>query len=127
MLAEAARRAQYRGAETAAMAIAAVRASAEQTITHDGRQMGVVRGRRAADGKEVALFPGRLPEDVPALLAQAGGGKPGTAPPLWDGADFARPAFSPPRWSTGGQNGDEGPPHIRLDRAIEFLIGDKLE
>ncbi len=127
MLAEAARRAQYRGAETAAMAIAAVRASAEQTIAHDGRQIGVVRGRRAADGKEVALFPGRLPEDVPALLAQAGPGKPGEAPALWDGADFARPTFAPPRWSAGGQGGDDGPPHIRLDRAIEFLVGDRLE
>jgi uncharacterized protein len=127
MLAEAARRAEYRGAETAAMAIAAVRASAEQTIPHEGREVGVVRGRRAADGKEVALFPGRLPEDVPALLGQAAARAPGDAPALWQGADFARPAFAPPRWSAGGAGGDDGPPHIRLDRAIEFLIGDRLE
>ncbi len=101
-----------------------MRASAEQTIPHEGRQVGVVRGRRAADGKEVALFPGRLPEDVPALLGQAAARAPGDAPALWQGADFARPAFAPPRWSVGGE---DGPPHIRLDRAIEFLIGDRLE
>ena len=127
MLAEAARRARYRGAETAAMAIAAVRASSEQTIAHEGRQVGVVRGRRMADGKEVALFPGRLPQDVPALLAQAAASAPGDAPALWQGADFARPAFAPPRWSPGGSGGDDGPPHIRLDRAVEFLLGDRLE
>jgi predicted YcjX-like family ATPase len=109
------------------MAIAAVRASAEQTIAHDGRQVGVVRGRRVADGKEVALFPGRLPEDAAALLGQAGAGAPGAAPALWNGADFARPSFAPPRWSAGGPGNSDGPPHIRLDRAIEFLIGDRLE
>ncbi|HLS18353.1 MAG TPA: YcjX family protein [Paracoccaceae bacterium] len=38
--------------------------------------------------------------------------------------EFARPEFAPPRWSAAGGN---GPPHIRLDRAIEFLIGDRLE
>ena len=127
MLAEAARRAAWRGAETAAMAIAAIRASSEQTVEHGGRQVGLVRGRRASDGKEVALFPGRLPEDVPALLTAASAHRPGAAPESWaEGADFARPAFAPPRWSPGGPGGD-GPPHIRLDRAIEFLIGDRLE
>ena len=126
MLAEAARRAEYRGAETAAMAIAAVRASAEQTIAHEGGQVGVVRGRRASDGKEVALFPGRLPEDVRALLAHAAAGASRAAHAPWQGADFARPAFAPPRWSAGGAGDSDGPPHIRLDRAIEFLIGDKL-
>ena len=127
MLAEAARRAEYRGAETAAMAIAAVRASAEQTIAHEGGEVGVVRGRRAADGKEVALFPGRLPEDAPTLLGQAAARAPGDAPALWQGADFARPPFAPPRWSVGGPGGEDGPPHIRLDRAVEFLLGDRLE
>ncbi len=118
MLAEAARRAAFAGTLTGAMAIAAVRASAEQTITRDGAEIGLVRGFRQADGKEVALFPGRLPTDMPALLA-------GTAADTWNGGgDFARPVFAPPRWEAGPE---DGPPHIRLDRAIEFLIGDKLE
>lgn len=131
MLAEAARRAAWRGAETSAMSIAAVRASSEQTVQHGGAEIGLVRGRRASDGKEVALFPGRLPEDVPALLGAAHAHAPGAAPEAWaTGADFARPTFAPPRWSPGGGNGNDGgdgPPHIRLDRAIEFLIGDRLE
>ncbi len=128
MLAEAARRAQYKGAETAAMAIAAVRASSEQTIQRDGAEIGLVRARRASDGKEVALYPGQLPEDLPVLLGAAHAHAPGTAPADWnEGADFVRPVFAPPRWAPGGSGEDNGPPHIRLDRAIEFLIGDRLE
>lgn len=125
MLAEAARRASYHGAKTGAMAIAAIRASSEQNVPYEGHEVGLVRGRRASDGKEVALFPGRLPEDVPGFLASALAEGAGMASADWQGRpEFARPEFAPPRWSAGGSN---GPPHIRLDRAIEFLIGDRLE
>ncbi|MEM7189356.1 MAG: YcjX family protein [Pseudomonadota bacterium] len=125
MLDEAARRAAFRGTETRAMAIAAIRASAEQQITHGGGEVGVVRGKRAADGKEVALFPGDLPTDMPALLADASATAPGQSPTNWTGGqDYARPAFAPPKWGAGAS---DGPPHIRLDRALEFLIGDRLE
>jgi predicted YcjX-like family ATPase len=122
MLAEAARQAAYKGAETGAMAIAAIRASAEQTITRDGTEIGLVRGLRASDRKEIALHPGTLPVNIGALVT---GQDAETAPEAWaEGAQFARPVFAPPRWPGGGE---DGPPHIRLDRAIEFLIGDRLE
>ncbi|MFK7942198.1 MAG: YcjX family protein [Paracoccaceae bacterium] len=124
MLAEAIRRAAYAGAETSAMAIAAIRASAEQQITHEGAELSVVRGARASDGKEIAVFPGQIPSDLPALLGASGTTNPAHAPAEWDGKAFARPSFAPPRWGTGP---DDGPPHIGLDRAIEFLIGDRLE
>jgi predicted YcjX-like family ATPase len=124
MLASAARKASFGGAQTAAMAIASIRASAEQTITREGAEIGLVRGIRQSDGKEVALYPGELPGDMPALLGDANASAPGDAREIWSGgADFARPVFAPPRWEAGSA---EGPPHIRLDRAIEFLIGDKL-
>ncbi len=119
MLAKAAQQAAFSGAETNAMAIAAIRASAEQTIAHDGQSLDVVRGVRQHDRKDVALFPGALPDDPAALLASAAG-----AEADWtDDAGFTRPALAPPRWAVS----QEGPPHIRLDRAIEFLIGDRLE
>ena len=124
MLAEAIRRAAYAGAETSAMAIAAIRASAEQQITHEGSELGVVRGARASDGKEIAVFPGEIPSDLPAMLAALGSNNPAHAPAAWDRAAFARPSFAPPRWGSGPE---DGPPHIGLDRAIEFLIGDRLE
>ena len=124
MLATASRQASFGGAETSAMAIASIRASAEQTISRDGAEIGLVRGIRQSDGKEVALYPGELPSDMPALLSDASATSPGEADETWSGgADFARPIFAPPRWEAGAT---DGPPHIRLDRAIEFLIGDKL-
>ena len=70
-------------------------------------------------GKEVALFPGMLPEDPGPLIKGTS-----VAPAVWDeGSGFARPELAPPKWSASS----EGPPHIRLDRAIDFLIGDRLE
>lgn len=124
MLASASREASFGGAQTAAMAIASIRASAEQKIERDGAEYGLVRGQRQSDGKEVALFPGELPDDMPALLSDANASAPGDARELWSGgSEFARPVFAPPRWEAGAS---DGPPHIRLDRAIEFLIGDKL-
>ena len=122
MLAEAARRAQFSGAETAAMAMAAIRATAEQEIERDGARVGLVRGRRLSDGREVALFPGELPEDALATLSEAG--TPGDAPADWSGSGFDRPAFAPPHWEAGPE---DGPPHLRLDAVLDFLLADKLE
>lgn len=124
MLAEAQRRASWAGADTRAMAIAAIRATSEQEIIRDGRTLRLVRGRRADTGKEAAIFPGDLPADPRALLAIADASTPGEAPENWPGADFAALRFAPPAW--GDRPGD-GPPHIRLDSVLDFLIGDKLE
>ena len=116
LVAEARRRAQFRGAETRAMAIASLRATTEATVTRNGRTVEVVRGRSLETGEEVAVFPGALPEDPATLLAAARAGEgPETA--------YRVPRFAPPRLHLGP---GEGPPHIRLDRAAEFLIGDRL-
>ncbi len=128
MLAEAARRAAYRGAVIRATALAAIRATSEQEITRDGRKLALVRGRRLGDRKEIAVFPGSLPADAARTLATAAAAAPGEAPPDWPDASYAAERFAPPNWggSSGGANA-EGPPHVRLDAAIEFLIGDRLE
>jgi len=120
MLAEAAARARFEGADIRAMAIAAVRATAEQEITRAGHPVRLVRGTRMDTGREAAIFPGRLPEEPRALIAAAlaGGGE------AWPEGDFAAIRFAPPAW--GARAGD-GPPHIRLDQALDFLIGDHLE
>ena len=121
MLGEAAERAAFRGARTRAMAIAAIRATAEQEVTRGGETLHLVRGRREDDGKEVAVYPGELPHDVPALLAVARTAGPGDAPEDWPEAEFARIRFAPPAW---GEH--SGPPHIRLDTALDFLLRDRL-
>jgi predicted YcjX-like family ATPase len=75
---------------------------------------------RVFDGRtEAGIFPGDLPEVVASLRQPRGKG----AGPL---VEF--PRFRPPRLSLDAPSGEAPPfPHIRLDRAIEFLIGDLLQ
>ncbi|MEJ6393933.1 YcjX family protein [Gymnodinialimonas sp. 2305UL16-5] len=118
LVTDARRRADFSGAETQAMAIAALRATIEETRRVNGRDLGVVRGTLLDSGKQAALHPGDLPSDPGILLSPAREGAE-----AWLDADFDVMRFAPAPLSlrTG-----EGPPHIRLDRAAEFLIGDKL-
>ncbi|RMF34408.1 MAG: YcjX family protein [Alphaproteobacteria bacterium] len=118
LLDDARQRAEFRGAQTDAMAIASLRATVEQTITHEGAPLGVVRGRLLETGREVALHPGDLPASTAEVLAPAREGRA-----HWLDGDYRVMHFAPPRLS--GKSG-EGLPHIRLDRALEFLIGDRL-
>jgi hypothetical protein len=118
LLREARDRAEFAGAETEAMAIASLRTTVEDRVEHGGEMVDVVRGRLLGSGKQVALHPGDLPEDPARLLAPARAGAEG-----WPLQDYAMREFAPaPLTLRPG----EGPPHIRLDKAAEFLIGDEL-
>jgi len=118
LLRDARDRADFAGARTAAMAIAALRTTVEETVTHDGRQLDMVRGRLLGSGRQAALYPGTLPADPRALLAPA---RDGAA--AWRDGDYQVLDFAPaPLTLRPG----EGPPHIRLDKAAEFLFGDRL-
>ncbi|MEO1471737.1 MAG: YcjX family protein [Pseudomonadota bacterium] len=117
MLADATRQASFDGAEVRAMAIASLRATAEhEQMTPDG-PLAMVRGIPKDGARETALHPGALPEDPAAFLAAA---RAGETPDWPDGARFRSLDFRPPRWGAGP------PPHIRLDSALDFLIGDRL-
>ncbi|WP_375691346.1 YcjX family protein [Pseudooceanicola sp. LIPI14-2-Ac024] len=118
LLRDAVDRASFAGADTAAMSIAALRATVEETVNHGGHPVDCVRGRLLTTGKQAALYPGELPEDPKRLLNPARSLAEG-----WLDADYNVMAFAPAplRLKPG-----EGPPHIRLDRAAQFLIGDRL-
>lgn len=116
MLREARDRARFAGAETAAMAIASVRATVEEQRLHQGHELGLVRGRLEGGGQR-AFHPGDLPENPDLLLAPARGGEG-----RWLAGDYAAMRFAPPLPGAGSG----GLPHIRLDRAAEFLLGDRL-
>ncbi|MFW2543862.1 YcjX family protein [Primorskyibacter sp. 2E107] len=111
-------RARFSGAETEAMSIAALRATTEQTISHVGQDLDCVRGTLLDSGKQAAFYPGTLPEDPGHLLAPARDGAE-----KWLDQDYKIMRFAPARLTL---KPGEGPPHIRLDRAAQFLIGDKL-
>ncbi|RPE67118.1 hypothetical protein EDD53_1522 [Pacificibacter maritimus] len=110
-------RADFAGAGTMAMSIAALRATVEETIDHNGDPLDCVRGR-TSDGKQAAFYPGELPQDPAHILTPARKGATD-----WLDGDYEIMRFEPARLTL---KPGEGPPHIRLDRAAEFLIGDKL-
>ena len=117
MLREARDRAAFAGAEVTAMSIASLRATTEEMRDHGGASLAMVRGM-LSDGRQAALYPGALPEDPARLLVPAREGAE-----RWLDGDYGLMTFAPPRLTL---RPGEGPPHIRLDRAAEFLLGDRL-
>jgi predicted YcjX-like family ATPase len=118
LMREARDKARFAGAEVQAMSIAALRATTEQPLTHGGRELDCVRGTLLDSGKQAAFYPGALPEDPGHLLGPAREGAEG-----WLGEDYRIMRFAPAHLTL---KPGEGPPHIRLDRAAQFLIGDRL-
>ncbi|MBA3911071.1 MAG: hypothetical protein C0524_14660 [Rhodobacter sp.] len=118
LLAEARSRADFSGARTEALSLASLRATVEESVTRDGQTLPAVRGTLLATGKPAVMYPGRLPTDPARLLSPAREGAEG-----WLDADYNLMTFAPARLTL--KPGD-GPPHIRLDRAVEYLIGDRL-
>jgi hypothetical protein len=117
MLREARDRADFQGARTEALAIAALRTTTEEIIHQDGEDLPAVRGT-LMDGRQAAFYPGELPENPAALLAPAADGAA-----RWLDGDYAAMTFAP---APDTLRPGDGPPHIRMDRAAEFLIGDRL-
>ncbi|WP_134678480.1 YcjX family protein [Paracoccus ravus] len=117
MLREARDRADFSGARTEAMSIASLRSTTEETIRQDGEDLPAVRGT-LMDGRRAAFYPGDLPANPAELLAHARQGGE-----HWLDGDYAIMDFAP---APNTMRPGEGPPHIRLDRAAEFLFGDQI-
>jgi uncharacterized protein len=115
---EAAARANYAGAEYDVAALAAIRTTREAFVKQKSEELACIAGipengeaigETHFDGtQEAAIFPGDLPSDPQAALNGDLEGK----------LKFVR--FRPPVID------NETFPHIRLDRALEFLIGDRF-
>jgi hypothetical protein len=118
IVSQAMARAEYAGAAIDVAAIAAIRATREARVTQKGEELACIAGVPEAGEKigdtnfngetEAAIFPGDLPDDPKDALE----GK------LEGSLRFVK--FRPPL----AKDGHYG--HIRLDRAIEFLIGDRI-
>jgi len=119
LLRQARDRAEFAGARTQALAIAALRTTVEETHQRNGESLDCVRGTLLETGKQAALYPGELPNDPMALLGPARAGAP-----RWLGAEYDIMRFAPARLN---RKPGDGLPHIRLDAAAEFLIGDMLK
>lgn len=119
LVAQAGRKAKFAGAETSSVALAALRATREGRAKDLDVIVGTPESGETLDGTtydgatEIALFPGDLPADPQKAFA------PG-------GVDLNFLRFMPPRQLERNAEGAVVLPHIRFDRALEYLIGDWL-
>ncbi|WP_029349012.1 YcjX family protein [Bosea sp. 117] len=120
------------GAEIDVVALAAVRATREANVKRGRTVLPAIvgvpeAGQHGADDfdglAEAAVFPGDLPEDPAALFDPAQGFK-GLSNA--DGGDFRFLRFRPPVVERNADGIPLAMPHIRLDRALQFLLGDRL-
>lgn len=122
------KRADFSGAEIDVLAMAAVRATREATVTQGKDVLPVIVGTplkgekingETFDGKtETAIFPGDLPKNPNVIFEK------NETFHQSDALRFIR--FRPPQIETTAQGIKLSLPHIRLDRALQFLIGDRL-
>ncbi|WP_417693664.1 YcjX family protein [Roseibium sp.] len=133
--------AEYKGAQVDVLALAAVRATREGTVTEAGQELPLIlgtpmpgqimNGEQLSENKEIGLFPGDLPKNPDSLfetlesVSQAGKFATNSSD-LYTPDDHSYLRFRPPRLEKGKDGLTLSLPHIRLDRAIEFLIGDRL-
>jgi predicted YcjX-like family ATPase len=125
-------RANLSGAEVDVLALAAVRATREGTVKQGRDTLPVIIGtpiegetigKERFDGNsETAIFPGDLPEKADVVFQDFGTNhrQDSTDPTI----RFVR--FRPPRLERTAEGVTLSLPHIRLDRALQFLIGDHL-
>lgn len=125
LVSRAIRRSEAAGAEVGTIALSSVRATHEKTVRDQGDVLKAVSGIPEAGEKvggqtfdglgEAIIFPGDLPENPEDIFKGA----------IFPGS-LRFPRFRPPHFPTDLPENALVIPHIRLDRALEFLIGDYL-
>lgn len=122
---EATQRAEYSGSRYDVVAMAAIRATREHMVKQGSDDLpsiagipkkGEMIGRKTYDGKEeIALFPGDLPENPRDALRTDG-----------EPVETAFLRFRPPELRGVSKPDRNSFPHIRLDKALNFLLGDRI-
>src|SRR5256885_1710729 len=122
-------RAKFSGATVDVVALAAVRATHEAMVARGREKLPAITGtplagerlgtERFSGEAEIAAFPGDLPDDPAALFTDF------TGLTKAEETDYRFLRFRPPRCEPGRQSASTLP-HIRLDRALQFLLGDRL-
>jgi len=128
-------RARFSGAQIDVIAMAAVRATREAHVKRRSDQLAAIAGTPVAgeiaggqtfDGNtETVIYPGELPDTPDVFFEKDTASFRGLASGAQDDADYRFLRFRPPPLEKS-ENGMPALPHIRLDRTLQFLIGDKL-
>lgn len=108
LVAESASAIKFEGARAETIALAAVRSTESVQVAHEGQTLSCVRGVPVGADGPLTLFPGEIPESHHLLERER--------------RRFDFHAFRPPQ----GLRRDQAWPHVRLDQALQFLIGDVL-
>ncbi len=122
---EALLRTEHSGAAHDVVALASVRATREHIVEQDGEELPSIVGvpkkgekleNSTYDGEEeIALFPGDLPENPKDALRT--GGNP---------VETVFLKFRPPNLKDPSRVDSGSFPHIRLDKTLNFLLGDRI-
>jgi uncharacterized protein len=117
-------RAEGAGAKVDVAAIASVRATREVEVKHKRSLLPAIagvpmQGERLGDEifdgvAEAAVFPGDLPETAKAALSDS------------KGLDLRFLRFRPPMVDRNPDGRLKPLPHIRMDRVLEFALGDRM-
>lgn len=125
---KAVKKAKFTGAEVNVIGLAAVRATKEAIVQENKEELPVIVGTplkgekigtELFNGKqETAIFPGDLPSNLDQLFS--GNGDVAGEPNL----QFVR--FRPPELERTAEGFTLSLPHIRMDRALQFLLKNNL-
>ncbi|MGH6912421.1 MAG: YcjX family protein, partial [Geminicoccales bacterium] len=110
MVVQAAGHARFEGVRPAFVALAALKSTDTVRTEHQGQVLSCVRGVLEGERRETVLFPGEIPPDLPDEQD-------------WQDGRFRFRDFAPRRLILHGAS---KPQHIRLDQALEVLLGDRL-
>lgn len=110
LIEQAQRDLRFDGIETQCMALASIRSTQAAQAKVDGQQLSCLRGLDKNSGETVALFPGEVPTELPN-------------PADWHSERFQFVDFAPRRLPRQQLKSEH---HIRLDQALEYLLGDRL-
>jgi len=100
--------AAFEGITMDCLGLASVQATQSGLVDHQGEKIPALRGHRLADNESLTVYPGEVPPRLPDNA-------------FWQQQGFHFEQFRPQKAET-----DRPLPHIRLDAALEFLLGDKL-
>ncbi|WP_120511167.1 YcjX family protein [Photobacterium salinisoli] len=107
MVNEAWQTASFEGINMSCTSLAAIQATEPGFVDHQGKQVPALRGHTLS-GQAQTMFPGEVPRRLPDDA-------------FWQAQGFDFVSFRPLP-----QQSDEPLPHIRMDKTLSFLLGDKL-
>lgn len=100
--------AAFEGISMDCLGLASVQATESGLVDHRGEKLPALRGHRLNDGEALTFYPGEVPPRLPGHQ-------------FWQQQGFQFEQFRPQQLDV-----DRPLPHIRMDAALEFLLGDKL-